>query len=179
MYGIAFVSESANIKTECVRATLNGWYSSVSSSVWTLLAHGRTHNKRNLSVSQNQVRTIQGAFLAELLCCVCSNETKRPEMRPPNFFVALSAFNPSKYSGRVANHSHVKIKSLFVPSLAAAMMYLFTPCPTSSQILSRHGSGSALSATGNRLGRTPAPPIAVTPTVYDHLPAEWLSVPCK
>ena len=45
-------------------------------------------------------------------------------MRPPNFFVALSAFNPSKYSGRVANHSHVKIKSLFVPSLAAAMMYL-------------------------------------------------------
>ena len=34
---------------------------------------------------------------------------------------------------------------------------------------SRHGSGSALSATGNRLGE-PQTPVAVTSTVYDHLP---------
>ncbi|WP_179830662.1 hypothetical protein [Escherichia coli] len=43
---------------------------------------------------------------------------------------------------------------------------------------SRHGSGSALSATGNRLGE-PTTPIAATPTVYDHLPTAWLPVPCK
>ncbi|HCX5774611.1 TPA: hypothetical protein OZV32_005444, partial [Escherichia coli] len=51
--------------------------------------------------------------------------------------------------------------------------------PRSPERPSRHGSGSALSATGNRLGRPPDPPIAVTPTVYDHLPTEWLLVPCK
>ena len=48
------------------------------------------------------------------------------------------------------------------------------PCvflPRSQERPRRHGSGSALSATGNRLGRTPDP-IAVTPTVYDHQPAE-------
>ena len=43
---------------------------------------------------------------------------------------------------------------------------------------SRHGSGSALSATGNRLGE-PQTPIAVTSTVYDHLPTAWLPIPCK
>ncbi|MBO2007258.1 hypothetical protein J4732_19255 [Serratia marcescens] len=40
-------------------------------------------------------------------------------------------------------------------------------------------------ATGQRLERNrkpsgrPQTPIAVTPTVYDHLPTEWLLVPCK
>ncbi|HFR1993870.1 TPA: hypothetical protein ACHXHZ_004285 [Shigella sonnei] len=43
---------------------------------------------------------------------------------------------------------------------------------------SRHGSGSALSATGTVWGE-PQPPIAATPTVYDHLPTAWLPVPCK
>ena len=41
--------------------------------------------------------------------------------------------------------------------MAAAMMNLRTPCLTSSQIFFCHGSGSALSATGNRLGRPPDP----------------------
>ena len=43
---------------------------------------------------------------------------------------------------------------------------------------SRHGSGCALSATGNRLGRTQTP-TAATSSVCDHLPTEQLPVPCK
>ncbi|MBW8986706.1 hypothetical protein KZB14_27395 [Escherichia coli] len=39
-------------------------------------------------------------------------------------------------------------------------------------------SGSALSATRNRLGE-PQTPTAATSSVYDHLATEWLPVPCK
>ena len=50
--------------------------------------------------------------------------------------------------------------------------------PRFPERLSCHGSGSALSATGSNLGE-PQTPIAVTSTVYDHLPTAWLPIPCK
>ncbi|EPX0339514.1 TPA: hypothetical protein ACNBNN_005292, partial [Escherichia coli] len=50
--------------------------------------------------------------------------------------------------------------------------------PRSPERPSRHGSGSALSATGNRLGRPPGPHRCNTDGLR-HLPTEWLPVPCK
>lgn len=49
----------------------------------------------------------------------------------------------------------------------------------SSERPSRHGFRQRLERYRKPSGENPGPPIAVTPTVYDHLPTEWLLVPCK